>query len=195
MRLIMEIPECFYTSIKDVVDKGEFEGQERVSLPLELIANGTPLDDIKAEAEEEQEPKTGHWITGRGTYYGVEIYRCSECKNWFAYKAEKCPNGHVRMVGEKIMYEDNKTDLSTIEDDIGKELKLLRKSKRITQEEMGIYLAKQMGKDKPIIKAQIYSYECGKNRITFPIFIGWCKVCGANPGEVFNKVVKESECE
>ena len=79
--------------------------------------------------------------------------------------------------------------VTIIEYAIGKELKLLRKSRRITQEEMGIYLAKQLGKDKPIIKTQIYSYECGKNRITFPIFIGWCKVCDANPGEVFNRVV------
>lgn len=42
--------------------------------------------------------KTGHWITGRSTYFDVEMYRCSECKNWFAYKAEECPNCHVRMV-------------------------------------------------------------------------------------------------
>ena len=48
-----------------------------------------------------QQPKIGHWITGRSTYYDVEVYRCSECKSWSAYKAEKCPNCHVRMVGEK----------------------------------------------------------------------------------------------
>ena len=91
-----------------------------------------------------------------------------------------------------VKQEQNKL-ASTIEDDIGKELKLLRKSRRITQEEMGIYLAKQMGKDKPIIKTQIYSYECGKNRITFPIFICWCKVCDANPVEVFNRVVGNTD--
>ena len=83
------------------------------------------------------------------------------------------------------------TDLSTIEDNICKELKLLRKSKRITQEEMGVYLAKQLGKDKPINNFQIYNYECRKNRITFPIFVGWCKVCDADPREVFNRAVKE----
>ena len=141
---------------------------------------------------------SGHWIMpvqddgmSDPIYYQV---RCSECgfdldpQTWHQelhqYGADKfCPK-----CGSK-MYEDNKTDLSTIEDDICKELKLLRKSKRITQEAMGIYLAKQIGKDKPINKAQIYNYECGKNRITFPIFVGWCKVCGANPGEVLSRVV------
>ena len=93
-----------------------------------------------------------------------------------------------------VKYDDiNKTDLSTIEDDIRKELKSLRKTQKITQEAMGIYLAKQIGKDEPIIKAQIYNYECGKNHITFPIFVGWCKVCGVNPGGVLNRAVKESE--
>ena len=80
-------------------------------------------------------------------------------------------------------------DLSTIEDDVRKELKSLRKHKSISQETMGIYLAKQIGKDKPIIKAQIYNYERGKNHITFPVFVGWCKVCDSNPGEVLNRIV------
>ena len=53
-------------------------------------------DNLEQIEKKYAEP-TGHWITGRSTYYDVEMYRCSECKNWFAYKAEECPNCHVRM--------------------------------------------------------------------------------------------------
>ena len=48
-----------------------------------------------------QETKTGHWIIGRSIFFDVEVYRCSECKSWFAYKAEKCPNCHAKMVEAK----------------------------------------------------------------------------------------------
>ena len=73
MRLIMEIPECFYTSIKDVVDKGEFEGQERVSLPLELIANGIPLDDIKTDILSYKDDKIIHAETNEMIDIVLEI--------------------------------------------------------------------------------------------------------------------------
>lgn len=56
--------------------------------------------DIKALPSVTAKPKTGHWITGRSIYHDVEMYRCSECKNWSPYKLEKCPNCHARMVGE-----------------------------------------------------------------------------------------------
>lgn len=141
-------------------------------------------------------------IVERGGFYYDECPKCGasyikdlghECFDYLNIEAQVKYDGYDVVANKVNNVDINKTDLSTIEDGICKELKTLRKDRRITQETMGIYLAEWIGKDDPISKAQIYNYECGKNHITFPIFVGWCKVCDANPGEVLNKVVKESE--
>lgn len=72
---------------------------EQADILHRLLTEQMTKAEIKTESK--QETKTGHWITGRSIYYDVEMYRCSECKNWSPYKAEKCPNCHVRMLGEK----------------------------------------------------------------------------------------------
>lgn len=59
--------------------------------------NKTICKRIKALPSVTLTERTGHWITGRSTYFDIEVYCCSECKRWFAYKAEKCPNCHIRM--------------------------------------------------------------------------------------------------
>lgn len=45
MKLIIDIPEDIYKTSKEI--EAKYEGS--VNIPLELIANGTPLDDVKAE--------------------------------------------------------------------------------------------------------------------------------------------------
>lgn len=45
---------------------------------------------VCAECKEEK--------TGRSIFLDFEVYRCSECKSWFAYKAEKCSNCGARMI-------------------------------------------------------------------------------------------------
>ena len=84
-------------------------------------------------------------------------------------------------------------DLSDVEIEIRKNLRLLRKKSGIKQEAMGKLLSEYLGREKPISNGQVYNFECGKNHITLPAFIAWCKACGANPGEVLNHIVAEYE--
>lgn len=74
-------------------------GEKIIMLKMELGEQADILyrllTDQMAKAEIE---RTGHWITGRSTYYDVEVYRCSECNICSPYKAEKCPNCHARMI-------------------------------------------------------------------------------------------------
>jgi hypothetical protein len=44
MKLIIDIPEDYYEIIKYHVDNHQLDYR-----PFEIIANGTPLDDVKAE--------------------------------------------------------------------------------------------------------------------------------------------------
>ena len=46
MKLIIDIPEDYYEIIKHHVDNHQLDYR-----PFEIIANGTPLDDVKAEIE------------------------------------------------------------------------------------------------------------------------------------------------
>lgn len=87
MKLLIDIPDTDIPKTQDMleIDIMFIDGHiSQCTYPFEVL-----------------QEKTGHWITGRSIYFDVEVYRCSECKSWFAYKAEKCPNCHVRMVGEK----------------------------------------------------------------------------------------------
>ena len=100
MKLIIEISEKSVNEIKDnVMFADDIPNDIRWDI-TKAIFNGKSLPK-EHERLIEQEPKTGHWITGRSIFFDVEVYCCSECKSWFAYKAEKCPNCHARMVKEK----------------------------------------------------------------------------------------------
>ena len=58
MKLIIDVPEEYYKSAKLMVEKGS-------TYPLKVsIANGTPLDDVKAEMERANKmyPYTNHGI-------------------------------------------------------------------------------------------------------------------------------------
>lgn len=74
-------------------------GEETIILKMELGEQADILYYLLTEQMAKAEIKrTGHWITGRSVFFDVEVYRCSECKSWFAYKAEECPNCHARMI-------------------------------------------------------------------------------------------------
>lgn len=49
MKLIIDIPEDYYEIIKHHVDNHQLDYR-----PFEIIANGTPLDDVKAEIAKEE---------------------------------------------------------------------------------------------------------------------------------------------
>lgn len=49
MKLIIDIPEDYYEIIKHDVDNHLTDYR-----PFEIIANGTPLDDLKKQIQEEQ---------------------------------------------------------------------------------------------------------------------------------------------
>lgn len=62
------------------------------------------LADVQ-EAEEEQEPKTGHWredIDNNRKWDRVRFY-CSECGDWQTYgKTHYCPNCGVKMAESEV---------------------------------------------------------------------------------------------
>ena len=47
MKLIVDIPEDYYEIIKHHVDNHQLDYR-----PFEIIANGTPLDDVRAEIDQ-----------------------------------------------------------------------------------------------------------------------------------------------
>ena len=51
MKLIIDIPEVFYESLKetDVFISGQRSGKTLMSVIYNAVAKGTPLDDVKAE--------------------------------------------------------------------------------------------------------------------------------------------------
>jgi len=49
MKLIIDIPEEVYRASRIIDAKHE----DVIQIPLEVLANGTPLDDVKAEIAEE----------------------------------------------------------------------------------------------------------------------------------------------
>ena len=91
------IEELIVASIKIVLRNEVGYSEDRIKTALNWN-----WAEIKDEIEKYQSSKqTGHWITGRSIYYDVEMYRCSECKNWCPYKVEKCPSCHIKMIGDK----------------------------------------------------------------------------------------------
>ena len=66
MQIVIEIPENFYKGVKVVIEESEDITEEVVTLPMECIANGTPLPKGKWEVK------------------GQDIY-CSICGEQSAY--------------------------------------------------------------------------------------------------------------
>ena len=62
MKLIIDIPEDYYEIIKHHVNNHQLDYR-----PFEIIANGTPLDDVRAEIQEKSV-----WYRGQ-TYDGLCI--------------------------------------------------------------------------------------------------------------------------
>lgn len=66
MKLIIDIPEDYYEIIKHHVDNHQLDYR-----PFEIIANGTPLDDVKAEMEKAKRFHVGTFEDDNPIDYGI----------------------------------------------------------------------------------------------------------------------------
>ena len=66
MKLIIDIPEDYYEIIKHHVDNHQLDYR-----PFEIIANGTPLDDVKAEIKEARLFHVGTFEDDNPIDYGI----------------------------------------------------------------------------------------------------------------------------
>ena len=67
MKLIIDIPEDYYEIIKHHVGNHQLDYR-----PFEIIANGTPLDDVKAEMEEMRIKFMEHGGVYEHSAYGLD---------------------------------------------------------------------------------------------------------------------------
>ena len=93
MKLIIEIPEGLYYRAK----WNQYAMKDN-RVMREIIANGTPLDDIKLASAENQ-AKTGHWMNS--DIPESMLSKCSVCGwNLGAYTHKFCANCGARMIKE-----------------------------------------------------------------------------------------------
>ena len=68
VKLIVEIPKDYYEIIKHDVDNHLTDYR-----PFEIIANGTLLDDVKAEIDKAQEPYITSTAYDEGVRFGLML--------------------------------------------------------------------------------------------------------------------------